>query len=153
MSLWSLDCPVPEALEALANHLGAVQFEAKARNHKIYCDQPLEDGGFDEGMTPPEFLLAALGTCAGFYAVQYMKANKLKAEGLSVRTTAEKATAPARLSEIHVAVEYPGALETRDRQGMLQAVHKCLIHNTLLHSPKIEVDIQTAQGTPIPAAA
>ncbi len=95
-------------------------------------------------MPPPEFLLIALGTCASFYAVQYMKANKLTLEGLSVLTTAGKATAPARLSEIHVALDYPGALETQHRQRMLQAVHNCLIHNTLLHPPKIEVDIHAA---------
>ena len=62
-------------LEVVVNHLGAVQFEAKARQHTVYCDQPAENGGFDEGMTPPEFLLAALGTCAGYYAVQYLKAR------------------------------------------------------------------------------
>jgi len=48
-------------LEVLVDHLGEVQFEAKARGHKVFCDQPLENGGFDEGMTPPEFLLASLG--------------------------------------------------------------------------------------------
>ncbi|HYV61362.1 MAG TPA: OsmC family peroxiredoxin, partial [Bryobacteraceae bacterium] len=63
--------------EVLVDHLGEVQFEVKARNHTIICDQPLENGGFDEGMTPPEFLLASLGTCAGYYAVRYMKARNL----------------------------------------------------------------------------
>src|SRR5579871_1665445 len=58
-------------LEVLVNHLGDVQFEVKARNHVLYCDQPAENGGYDEGMTPPELFLASLGTCAGFYAVQY----------------------------------------------------------------------------------
>jgi uncharacterized OsmC-like protein len=138
-------------LEVLVSHLGAVQFEARARNHKIYCDQPVENGGFDEGMTPPELLLAAMGTCAGYYAVQYLKAQKLPQEGLSVRTTAEKAAAPARLGEIRVQVGYPGALDARQREGLLQAVRKCLIHNTLLHPPKIDVEIQSAAAVPLAA--
>jgi putative redox protein len=140
-------------LEVVVNHLGAVQFEAKARNHMVYCDQPVEQGGFDEGMTPPEFLLVAMGTCAGYYAVQYLKANQLPMEGLSIRTTAEKASAPARLSEIQVSVEYPMYLEARHREGMSQAVRKCLIHNTLLHPPQIGVEIHSAQATPVPMAA
>jgi putative redox protein len=138
-------------LEVLVNHLGDVQFEAKARNHVIYSDQPTESGGFDEGMTPPELLLAAMGTCAGYYAVQYLKAQKLPMDGLNLRTTAEKAQAPARLSEIHVFIGYPGPLETRHREGLLQAVRKCVIHNTLLHAPKIDVDIQFAVATPMAA--
>jgi putative redox protein len=135
-------------LEVLVDHLGEVQFEAKARSHKVFCDQPLENGGFDEGMTPPEFLLASLGTCAGYYAVQYLKARHLPMRGLRIRTTAEKVEAP-RLDHIRIQLEYPDALDGRQRAGVLAAVHKCLIHNTLLNPPKITVDMQV----PLPAAA
>ena len=55
-------------MEVLVEHLGAVQFEIKARQHKIACDQPPENGGFDEGMTTPELLLEYLGCCAGLCA-------------------------------------------------------------------------------------
>jgi hypothetical protein len=53
-------------MEVVIEHLGAVQFEIKARGHAIVTDQPRENGGFDEGMTPPELLLASLGSCAAF---------------------------------------------------------------------------------------
>ena len=135
-------------LEVIVNHLGAVQFEAKARNHTVHCDQPAENGGFDEGMTPPEFLLAALGTCAGYYAVEYLRTRKLPLEGLSVRTTAEKVKGPSRLDNIVVALDYPATLDGRHREGVLRAVHSCLIHNTLLHSPAIAVELRAA----VPAA-
>lgn len=139
-------------LEVVVNHLGAVQFEAKARQHTVYCDQPAENGGFDEGMTPPEFLLAALGTCAGYYAVQYLKARSLPSQGLRVRTTAEKVQGPARIGEMKIDVEYPVELEARHREGVLRAVHNCLIHNTLLHPPKIEVNLSIAAAQ-VPALA
>ena len=70
-------------LEVITNHLGAVQFEITARNHKIYSDQPAEHGGFDEGMTPPELMLASLGACAAYYAVDYFKRSQLPAEGVA----------------------------------------------------------------------
>lgn len=131
-------------LEVLVEHVGdSVQFEVKARKHKIYCDQPIENGGFDEGMTPPELLLAALGTCAGYYAAQYLKAWNLSMDGLWLRTTAEKAAAPARISKFHVEIHYPRALEQRHRDGVLASVRKCLIHNTLLNPPKIVVSLRT----------
>jgi putative redox protein len=138
-------------LEVLVNHLGDVQFEAKARNHVIYSDQPAEDGGFDEGMTPPELLLASVGACAGYYAVQCMKALKLPLEGLSIRTTAEKAFAPARLGEIKISVEYPSALDEPERARLAQAVRKCLIHNTLLDPPHIEVEIPSRPASSMAA--
>ena len=74
-------------MEVRVEHLGAMQFEIQARGHKVFSDQPLEIGGYDEGMTPPELFLASLGTCAGYYAAQYMRGHNLSAEGLSVRVT------------------------------------------------------------------
>jgi len=128
-------------LEVITKHLGAVQFELSARNHRIYCDQPIQNGGFDEGMTPPELMLASLGACAGYYAVDYLKRSRLPEEGVSVRTTAEKVLGPPRLDSIHVELECPGAIEERHQKGLVEAVRKCLIHNTLLHAPKIRVDL------------
>ena len=127
-------------LEVVTTHLGAVQFEISTRNHKIYSDQPVENGGFDEAMTPPELLLGALGGCAGYYAVDYLKRLAIPADGLRVRTTAEKVTGPARLDDIRIELECPGVVEERHRQGLLDTVRKCLIHNTLLHTPKIRLD-------------
>jgi hypothetical protein len=33
------------------------------------------------------------------------------------------------------------ASEERDRAGVDRAVHRCLIHNTLMHPPKIEIAV------------
>src|SRR6476619_7581817 len=119
-------------MEIRVQHLGNVRFEATTRGHRVLCDQPADNGGMDSGMTPPEFLLASLGTCAGFYAVQYLKARSLPADGLEVRVTGEKVKQPARLGSFRIEVIVPGvALE--HEQGILRAVKACLIHNTLLH--------------------
>jgi putative redox protein len=139
-------------LEVLVNHIGDAQFEIKARQHTVYCDQPFENGGFDEGMTPPEFMLASVGACAGFYAVQYLKANKLPMGGLTIRTTAEKASKPARLAAFHIEVNCPSLTEEKHRRGVLEAVYKCLIHNTLLHPPKIDVTVNGKNGSAALAA-
>lgn len=129
-------------MEVMVEHLGAVQFEIQARQHKIASDQPPENGGFDEGMTPPELFLAALGSCAGFYAAQYLKKRKLATEGTRVRITAEKLLNPARLDNFRIEVEVPIEIDEENRKGVEQAVHHCLIHNTLLQPPHIAIEIQ-----------
>ena len=74
-------------MEITVESLGGVQFEIKARQHSVICDQPVENDGYDEGMTPPEFLLSSLGSCAAYYAVDYLKRANLEREGVKVRTT------------------------------------------------------------------
>ena len=129
-------------MEVTVRHLGDVQFEAEARGHRILCDQPVENHGLDAGMSPPEFLLASLGTCAGYYAAQYLSTRHLATDGLRVRVIAEKAQQPARLGSFRIEVVAPG-LEQRHQEGVLRAVKSCLVHNTLLHAPTIETVVES----------
>lgn len=132
-------------MEITVEHLGDVQFEIQARQHVIISDQPTEKGGFDEGLTPPELLLASLGSCAGYYAAQYLKKRNLAAAGTFVRVTADKAKDPARLDNFRIVLEIPGDLSPQDLEGVHLAVHHCLIHNTLLHPPKISISARAKE--------
>jgi putative redox protein len=130
-------------MEIRVEHLGGVQFEVKARHHRIACDQPIENGGFDEGMTPPELLLASLGTCAGFYATQHLRKHQIATEGTIVRVSAEKATNPPRLSEFRIQLEIPARINDQHYKAIEEAVRHCLIHNTLLNSPSISLSVSS----------
>jgi uncharacterized OsmC-like protein len=131
-------------MEVTVEHLGAVQFAIKAGRHSIVSDQPTENGGFDEGMTPLELLLSSLGSCAGFYAAQYLKKKGLATEGTVVRVFADKAKNPARLDNFKIEVDLPAAVDEEHRKGVEEAVHHCSIHNTLQHPPTITLDIRPA---------
>jgi uncharacterized OsmC-like protein len=132
-------------MEANISYLDGVRFEAESRGHKVICDQPAGNSGADTGMAPPEFLLVSLGTCAGFYALQYLKTRNLPTDGLAVRVVAEKATQPVRIGSFRIEVTAPG-LEARHHEGILRAVKLCLVHNTLLHPPAIETVLKTETG-------
>lgn len=130
-------------MEITVNHLGDVQFEIKARQHTVISDQPSDNGGYDEGMTPPELMLASLGSCAAFYAAAYLKKHNLATVGTKVRVTCDKVKPPARLDNFRIEVEVKVELDEKHRAGVMDSVHRCLIHNTLLQPPKIEIAIQT----------
>ncbi len=97
-------------------------------------------------MTPPELLLASLGSCAAYYAHDYLHARSLRETGIAVKVTAEKALSPARLDHFRIAVAFPQALEERHVRGLKASVEHCLIHNTLLRPPSIQVAILAPAG-------
>lgn len=130
-------------IEVTVGHLGDVQFEIGARGHTIVSDQPTENGGYDEGMTPPELFLAALGSCAGYYAAQYLRANKLANAGTRIRVGADKVKNPVRMDNFFIEVDLPVEVTEQHRVGVQKAVHECLIHNTLLNPPKISLTINS----------
>jgi putative redox protein len=128
-------------MEAIIRYLGGVCFESESRGHKIVTDQPVENGGEDSGMTPPELLLASLGTCAGFYAAQYLRIHKLPVDDLTIRVQARKDLQPARLGSFRIEVECRAADDSKHHEGLLRAVKKCLIHNTLMIAPAIDIAV------------
>lgn len=129
-------------MEVTASYLGGSKFEVAARGHRVICDQPLDNGGSDEGMSPPEFLLASLATCAAYYAAQYLQTRKLPAADFKVRVSAQKALQPARLASFQIEVVAPG-LDERHQAGILRAAKACLIHNTLLIGSTIEIAVNS----------
>ena len=133
-------------MEVTIKHLDRVKFAIQSRSHTILCDQPAENGGEDSGMTPPELLLASLGSCAAFYAVQYLKTRNLAQGGVEVSVTAEKLKQPARLGNFRIHVLCPVSLSGEQTEGLMRSVHHCLVHNTLLAPPEIKIELAIAQA-------
>jgi uncharacterized OsmC-like protein len=129
-------------MEVQIKQLAGVKFSVQARNHTIICDQPEENGGRDQGMTPPEFLLASLGTCAAFYAAEYLRTRNLASEGVEVSVSAEKLKAPARLDNFRILVNSPVCLTPEQREAMTRSVENCLVKNTLLCPPQIQIELE-----------
>jgi len=132
-------------MEVKVKQIDKFRFSVEARSHSVLCDQPVENGGDDAGMTPPELMLASLGTCAEFYAVQYLRTRKLDDRGVEVSVTAEKLMQPARLGNFHIRVTCPVALSREQSEGLRRSVHHCLIHNTLLSVPQVEIELAVGE--------
>ena len=130
-------------MEVKITHLDQVKFSIQSRSHAILCDQPAENGGEDSGMTPPELLLASLGSCAAFYAVQYLKTRNLTESGVEVSVTSEKLKSPARLGNFRIQVSCPVPLTEEHSEGLMRSVKHCLVHNTLLSPPEIAIELTT----------
>ncbi len=137
-------------MEVTIKHLKRVKFLIQSGLNTILCDQPAENGGEDSGMTPPELLLASLGSCAAFYAVQYLKTRNLAETGVEVTVTAEKLKQPARIGNFRVRVACPVSLTEEQTEGLMRSVHHCLVHNTLLTPPEIAIELTTSEITVLP---
>jgi uncharacterized OsmC-like protein len=109
-------------MEVKITHADGVKFSIQARSHEIVCDQPAENSGTDAGMTPPELLLASLGSCAAFYALQYLKTRNIAQSGIEVTVKAEKLLKPTRLGNFSVSVKSPVALTSEQSEGLMRSV-------------------------------
>lgn len=117
------------------------KFDAKVRNHNITIDLPANFQGTDTGPTPPELFVVGLASCMGYYALFYCKKNKISVDGLKIHADYEKAINPNRISKVFVKIFVPG-LSTEQKKGVLEAASKCLVHQSLIQKPEINVNVE-----------
>ena len=127
-------------MDVKVRYLGGKMFEMTARGHRVLTDQPVDNKGTDAAMTPPELFLSSLGACAAYYAAEYLNARNLPTHALQVRVSAVKGDRPVRITSLEVEVIAPG-LDERHREGLRRAVDLCLIKNTLVKAPGINLNI------------
>lgn len=95
------------------------------------------------GVTPPDTLLASLGSCVGVYIRKYFDGAKIPLGEFSINVDADFAKdPPISFREIRVAIDLKGAvLDERRRNALLGFIKNCPVHNTLEGKPGVDVRI------------
>jgi len=120
---------------------GELRFETEIRGHTIVVDLPEDSGGTNTGAMPPELFVTALGTCVGVYAVNFCKKHNISTDGLVVHTDWNKATGPARISDMSVSIELPAGVPQEKYPAFMKTVEQCMVHNTLCEIPKVDIKL------------
>jgi putative redox protein len=139
-------------MEVRIRHGKEKEIQAFARFHRVVCDQPFDAGGKDNGMTPIEMMLSALGCCAMYYAGEYLRARSLSPGGVEMSVSAVKGENPARLVEIEITVDAPG-LSGRMREGLIKAIQACPLHRTLSDPPRVKLTMATRAAATVNLAS
>lgn len=95
------------------------------------------------GVTPPDALLASLGTCIGVYLRKYTEGLKIPLPEFDIRVSAEfSQDKHIGFRKIQVEIDLKGAvIEERKRSHMMEFIKNCPVHNTLKNPPEIEIGI------------
>ena len=135
-------------------HQSADRFELQVRGHRLTCDQPVADGGTDQGPTPTELFVASLAACVAFYARRFLARHHLDAAGLRVQAAFTMSPdRPARVDTITLQLLLPHPLEENRRRALLAVVDHCTVHNSLRSPPEVRVTLAEPAGTsPAPLA-
>ncbi|MFH1190488.1 MAG: OsmC family protein [Candidatus Omnitrophota bacterium] len=94
-----------------------------------------------KGVTPPDALLASVGSCVGVYLRKYSDGAKLQIKDFRISVEGDLGKAPPyRFSRIDVSIDLMGAeLDERRRAAMLAFIKNCPVHNTLKSSPDVNI--------------
>jgi len=103
-----------------------------ARNHQFLSDEPEKLKGDDEGPTPFELLLSAIGSCTSITLKMYAEKKDIKLDKITVRLNyippnALEKTSSRITRKIHIEGDF--SEDQHDR--MLEIADRCPVHKTL----------------------
>lgn len=116
---------------------GDYKFNVRSKDAEFIVDTK---GG---GMTPPDTLLASLGSCVGVYMRKYADGARLDLGNFSVSVEGDLGReAPYYFRQIKVSVDLKGAaIDEKRKAALLAFIKNCPIHNTLKNNPAIGITI------------
>ena len=127
---------------------GGFLTEVLVNRHSLVADEPVQAGGTDQGPSPFDLLVAALGACTAMTLRMYADRKGWPLEGATIRLTHDKIhaaecesceTREGMLDRIEREIDIKGPLDANQKQRLLQIADRCPVHRTLTS----EVQIQT----------
>ncbi|MBI1215064.1 MAG: OsmC family peroxiredoxin [Alphaproteobacteria bacterium] len=129
-----------------SNGKGKFTQDVNASGHSFTGDEPEDLGGLDEGPSPYDLLLAALGTCTSMTLRMYADQKKWDLQEVAVTLTHRKEAGPdgKKVDVITRDIAVTGNLDEAQRQRLLEIADRCPVHRTLESKPTIVSSIAAA---------
>jgi uncharacterized OsmC-like protein len=132
-----------EPMKLTITHQDELRFNASNGSHNVTIDLPIHSGGTDQGMTPPDLFVSALGSCIGVYVVDYCERVDIPHEGLCINLEWKVAEQPKRIGKLNADIVLPLVAMTPEyEEGLREATERCLLHNTLHQAPKMALNLR-----------
>ena len=119
---------------------GGSRFTVACRSHEITIDQPVDNGGEDAGMTPPEIMAGSMASCIGFYVARYCQQANIDTTGLYVSCDWNVGGEPRHMERFDIDIHLPAMPDNR-RKAIERVAKGCLIHATLGQQPEINIGL------------
>ncbi len=115
----------------------ASAFKVKSKDYEFIVDIK------GAGITPPDTLLASLGSCIGVYLRKYCEGTKITLGDFKITVEADLGSEqPLCFRKINVSIDLYGLeFDERRKEALLRFLKNCPVHNTLEARPQVEFNL------------
>jgi putative redox protein len=111
-----------------------------AGKNTIIADEPLSNGGGDEGMNPHEILASALGACTCATVRMYADRKGISLDAINITLDLIHDN-DSNTTNITRNIEFTGDLTPEERDRLITIANKCPVHKTLTNPINIQTTL------------
>ncbi len=126
-------------MEIKVSFPGGQRVAATIGRHTVVTDQPVEDGGGDEAVSPWQLFLASLATCAGYFALAWCEARSIPTDQLALSQQMNFDPETKHLTGVVVKLTPPPGLSPSQLESLKRAVAHCKVKRAMEEAPSFEV--------------
>lgn len=131
--------------QMIVRYVEGDRFALGIGDHEVIVDQPVPDGGTDEGPTPTELFVGGLVSCVAFYTGRFLARHGIERDGLVVNCQFEMAKdRPSRVSNIDIRLDLPSGFPGEHHDRLMAVVEHCTVHNSMVQMPEVHITAETA---------
>ena len=94
-------------------------------------DEPVANGGEDEGVTPHDVYDSALGACKAMTVLWYAQRKQIPLEDIAVTVDRDDSEERRGTYRLRVTLKLGGPLSDAQRQELLNVAEKCPVHKLM----------------------
>ena len=100
-------------------------------------DEPVANGGEDEGITPHDVYDSALGACKAMTVLWYAQRKQIPLEDIAVTVDRDDSEERRGTYHLRVTLKLGGPLSDAQRQELLNVAEKCPVHKLMTQTTTI----------------
>jgi putative redox protein len=131
------------SMRAVARQREKYTHDVKAGDHRLIADEPVEQGGQDEGPSPQELLAASLASCTAITIEMYAKRKGWDVSGLEVDCRYKPADRGC-VTKFDLVMRMPAHLSDEQVERLQVIAAKCPVHRVLEGEVAFEERVELA---------
>jgi len=134
-------------IHVVRDRMHKMKHSVSVRQHSFAIDEPVANGGEDEGFTPHDVYDSALGACKAMTVLWYAQRKQIPLDGIEVTVDRDDSEERKGVYRLRVMLSLGGALSDAQRQELLTVAGKCPVHKLMtLATTEVVTELAPAAG-------
>ncbi|UCH85596.1 MAG: OsmC family protein [Candidatus Latescibacterota bacterium] len=126
-------------MEIAVDFAGGKKVNAEFKQFKLETDQSVKGGGGGTAPEPFDLFLASIGTCAGYYVLDFCASRDISTDGIRLRMKTERDEKKKMLGKITIAIQLPADFPVKYKEAVVRAAEACSVKKHIFAPPEFEI--------------